>query len=65
MPRRKAIKTHWCEHCVHNRSDPSWRRGSFSCARGHRPRFFAPKSDGDQVWGYKRKCADYEEADNG
>ena len=35
-------------------------RVSLECHKGHRPRFFIPKSSLDHFYGWKRKCDDFE-----
>ena len=57
-------KTHWCEDCHYAKYDTNWRKYSFVCTKGHRPRFYAPMSETFEEfyakkWGYKRKCADF------
>lgn len=32
------------------------------CDKGHQPRFYMPRGPMDQEFGYKRRCADYEQS---
>jgi hypothetical protein len=29
------------------------------CAKGHKPRFYHPRNELDQDWGWKRRCDDF------
>ena len=57
---KKAKNCHECRH---------WRSGSFGepdCAKGHKPRFYLPQTMRDAItdgFGYKRRCADFEEVE--
>ncbi len=52
-------KTRNCGDCKH--------RISFrvECSKGHRPRFYPPKDERDDNWGFKRRCVDFEERKDG
>ena len=37
-------------------------RGEYlTCLKGHRPRFYQPRSPVDWEWGYRRVCEDFQE----
>lgn len=56
-----TVKTQFCDQCQHakfaNCLDGKFR---LACAVGHRPKFFAPRFEMDHIWGYKRKCRDFD-----
>jgi len=61
-PGRKAgaMKTRHCAQCKHQ----DWKPDRAVCVKGHRPKFFVAKTMYQAMtddYGYKRKCADYEE----
>ena len=35
------------------------------CRKQHNPRFYQPTSEGDLSWGWKRRCEDSKERENG
>ena len=54
--------TRHCEECKHL-SWNEWSEAPPTCAKGHRPRFYKPKSEVDTDFGYKRRCGDFEPLD--
>jgi hypothetical protein len=61
----REMKTRNCAVCIFARYLPNgkWDE-TFSCAKGHKPRFYQSANtvaamEGD--YGYKRKCEDYKE----
>ena len=52
------MKSSDCQECRHHQ----WRIPSedMKCNKGHRPRFFHPKSPIDTNWGYRRICEDFD-----
>lgn len=61
------MKTKYCDDCKHvaplftHAFSPKMKRPP--CDKGHRPKFFQPKSMGDAVhgrYGFKRRCLDFE-----
>ena len=53
-----AKKAEYCDACEHRR----WHGIKvLECAKGHKPRFYAPTGNPYfSDWGWKRRCADYE-----
>lgn len=55
-------KTQYCDWCAHGSTvDDNCPR--LVCAKGHAPRFFKPRDHSDAIWGWKRRCTDYVEAE--
>lgn len=59
------MKTRHCDECKHFapralRDYPLLRDCSVLCDKGHKLRFYKPKTYVDNTWGYKRKCEDFE-----
>ncbi len=54
---RDAMKTHHCDECAHH----NFLRDEPVCSKGHKPRFYVPRSSLDRDAGWKRKCADFED----
>jgi len=59
------MKTRYCADCEHAdmRGDL---KNPLVCTKGHKPRFYMPRGDPfypypDRTWGWKRKCADFQE----
>lgn len=52
----KPAKTRHCEDCRFRKWSGS---SALICLKGHRPKFFMPKSPMDTDWGWKKKCGDY------
>lgn len=52
-------QTQFCDECKHQICGDIF----FVCDKGHNPRFYQPKSQDDDAWGYKRKCAEFEKRD--
>jgi hypothetical protein len=52
------VKTQQCYQCAHRNFEAEL---DSICDKGHKPKFFIPRSALDQNYGWKRKCADYEE----
>lgn len=50
--------TRHCDDCVFFSYDPN--ANEAECEKGHKLRFFLPKSAVDFDYGWKRKCSDYE-----
>lgn len=49
-----------CDECKHWQKDGRQVLTSMVCTKGHKPRFYVPRSDPrDTDWGWKRKCADF------
>ena len=46
---------------VHDFAGTWW----YACAKHHRPRFYAPRRPDDFYWGWKRRCEDFEEGNDG
>jgi len=51
------MKTHHCDECAHH----NFLRDEPVCSKGHKPRFYVPRSYLDRDAGWKRKCADFED----
>jgi hypothetical protein len=49
-------KTKYCDECRFF-SYPT--EESVECSKGHRPRFYKPKTQWSADWGYKRRCDDF------
>ena len=62
------IETRYCDECAHADFDfianPKIDNSKFTCAKGHKPRFYKPRTGKDGYlefdWGYKRRCLDFE-----
>ncbi len=54
------MKTRHCDECTHCDMRPI---GGMTCEKGHKPRFYMPRDKYPYCnnWGWKRKCADYDE----
>ena len=54
-------KTRRCDECLffYYVKGTNWT----VCLKGHKPRFYMPRSDYDYTCGYKRRCADFQPAD--
>ena len=52
-----SYPTAHCIDCQHRDLDPDL--GKLTCSKGHRPRFYAPRTPGDANWGWKRRCEDF------
>jgi hypothetical protein len=48
-----------CDECRHSGWDSV--KGTVTCAKGHKPRFYQPRHMGDELWGWKRRCDEFEE----
>ena len=61
------METRHCDECEKRVVEEAvltggkWKTCVLSCRAGHKPKFYKPRSANDFCWGYKRKCADYEE----
>ena len=53
------MKTRYCDECKHF-GGPNFKSIGV-CKLGHKPKFFMPKNALDPTYGFKRKCAEYEE----
>lgn len=58
------MKTQYCHDCIH-KSFPEI-LGKLKCRKGHKPRFYMPRDNNplDTLYGWKRKCADFESEAN-
>lgn len=54
-------KASYCDEC-YNLEHPLDGKSEPKCSKGHKPRFYKPKSDCrySSDWGYKRVCDDFE-----
>ncbi len=53
------MKANHCDECKHALFCPNtW---ALDCQKGHKPRFYAPRSPVDTNYGYKRVCLDFEQ----
>lgn len=48
--------TRHCDECEYGNSD---KPAALVCDKGHKPKWYMPKSGIDTDWGYKRKCAEF------
>ena len=55
------METRHCDECRHYNDEDV--PGANVCEKGHKPRWYSQRNDNphDLDYGYKRKCADYEE----
>ena len=53
------MKTANCDECLHSHWHATEESIRMECAMEHKPRFYQPRSNDDQNYGYKRKCADF------
>lgn len=44
-----------CDECKYQK----WIGLMMKCSKNHKPKFYLPKNELDQDWGYKRKCEDF------
>jgi hypothetical protein len=51
-------KTRKCDDYSHGHWNPV--NGTLICAKGHKPRFYKPLYVGDDNWGWKRRCENYQ-----
>lgn len=60
----------YCDQCAWGRwesagmitnPEPYWLGYKLVCDKGHKPRYYQPKSPVDDNWGYKLRCYDYRE----
>jgi len=52
------LKARQCTGCAHLYF--SFKRGiTIYCGKGHKPRFYQPRNELDQDWGWKRRCSDF------
>lgn len=58
------MKSSDCEECKHSQLVTRWhgvkQLDDLQCNKGHKPRFYHPKSPIDTNWGYRRICEDFE-----
>lgn len=52
-------KAHDCSDCRH------WRPLVSECRKGHKPRFYLPRTPLDRAWGHKRRCGEFEGVEEG
>ena len=55
-----STQTRYCDCCSYANITYTT---ELCCTKGHKPRFYKPKSEGymNHDWGWKRKCEDYKE----
>jgi hypothetical protein len=49
-----------CADCDHFRFVGTL-QDACECSKGHRPRFYNPRSPNDPDWGWKRRCDDFKQ----
>ena len=60
-----TTKTRHCEECWHMDRRIEALDANAVCKLKHKPRFYQPARIMDNNWGWKRRCEDFKERENG